>query len=73
MLFTQFSITVTVCEGNPCRNSAVCVDNGDGNFTCECQANYEGILCEKKGNTACMYISPIKFNYLYIARPIDCT
>ncbi|CAB4001290.1 basement membrane-specific heparan sulfate proteoglycan core -like [Paramuricea clavata] len=39
---------VTVCEGNPCRNSAVCVDKDDGTFTCKCQPNYEGILCEKK-------------------------
>ena len=41
--------SVTVCDGSPCRNSAVCVDNDDGTFTCKCQPNYEGILCEKKG------------------------
>jgi hypothetical protein len=41
--------SVTVCEGNPCRNSAECVNNDDGTFTCKCQTNYEGILCEKKG------------------------
>ena len=40
---------VSACEGNPCRNSAVCEDNNDGTFTCKCQSNYEGILCEKKG------------------------
>ncbi len=38
-----------MCDVNPCRNSAVCVDNDDGTFTCKCQPNYEGILCEKKG------------------------
>jgi hypothetical protein len=41
--------SVTVCEGNPCRNSAECVNNDDGTFMCKCQTNYEGILCEKKG------------------------
>jgi hypothetical protein len=41
--------SVTVCEGNPCRNSAVCMDSDDGTFTCKCQPNYEGILCEKNG------------------------
>ena len=49
--------SVTVCDGNPCRNSAVCVNNDDGTFTCKCQHNYEGILCEKKGK--------VKNDYLY--------
>ena len=44
-----FVNAVSACEGNPCRNSAVCVDNDDGTVTCKCQSNYEGILCEKKG------------------------
>ena len=67
-----YIITVSVCEGNPCKNSAKCVENDDGTFTCKCQQNYEGILCEKKGKACeyfetCIYESNfMRFSVAYI-------
>ena len=28
------------CEAKPCKNAAVCVDNADGSFKCECTPGY---------------------------------
>ena len=35
------------CEAKPCKNAAVCMDNADGSFACECTPGYEGVHCEK--------------------------
>ena len=44
-----FLFSVTPCEGKPCRNSGECLENENGTFTCKCQINYDGLLCEKRG------------------------
>jgi hypothetical protein len=41
--------SVTVCAKEILAETLQCVGNDDGTFTCKCQPNYEGILCEKKG------------------------
>ena len=41
--------SVTPCEGKPCRNSGECLENVNGSFTCKCQVNYDGLICEKRG------------------------
>jgi hypothetical protein len=45
------------CEAKPCKNAAVCVDNADGSFKCECTPGYEGAHCETDtddcGDDAC--------------------
>ena len=44
-----FLFPVTQCEGKPCRNSGECLENVNGTFTCKCQVNYDGLICEKRG------------------------
>jgi hypothetical protein len=34
---------VSECDSSPCLNNATCVDNVNGNFSCDCLPGYEGI------------------------------
>lgn len=34
------------CEPNPCMNGAVCFDQDDGGYRCQCSHGYKGMHCE---------------------------
>lgn len=35
---------------NPCRNNAICLDQGNGNYKCNCLPGYTGTNCELSVN-----------------------
>ena len=34
------------CYSNPCKNSALCLNDAESSFKCVCQTGYSGVLCE---------------------------
>ena len=38
-------VDINDCDPNPCQNGGVCNDQVNG-FTCDCQAGYDGDVCE---------------------------
>ena len=34
-----------VCTPNPCMNGGMCMPNGFGGFSCQCQAGFSGQTC----------------------------
>ena len=46
------SAPASPCDPQPCHNSGLCGDLGNGTFSCDCAQGYKGALCEA-GHTLC--------------------